>query len=94
MSAAAGGAAAAHQVIVNAIRSFGVICTVDADEFQSVLKRSDQPLVLTSTGGLFVTQYLYLTSYKGIAFYCRAKEPLELPNDAEIVQVNSLMVPG
>ena len=51
-------------------------------------------LVVHATGGIFSTSYRYLTSYKGLAFYTKAREPLELPTSTELVQAKAIWVPG
>jgi hypothetical protein len=38
--------------------------------------------------------YRYLTSYKGLAFYTRARAPLDLPAGTELVQARKIWVPG
>ena len=46
-----------------------------------------------ATGGFFSTDYRYLTSYKGLAFYTKARAPLDLPRGTELVQAKSIWVP-
>ncbi len=65
-----GGAAAAAAVIAQAIRAMGVIVRIEPNEFERILARQDSPLVVTAQGGIFSTTYQYLTSYKGLAFFC------------------------
>jgi hypothetical protein len=89
MSAGAAGAAA-----IMAIKASGVIVIVDPEEFVGILKRQPGPLVVHATGGLFSTNYRYLTSYKGLAFYTKAGAPLDLPPGTELVQARSIWVPG
>ena len=88
----AGGAAAA--AAISAIKASGVIVHVMPDEFVGILKRQSGALVVHATGGIFSTSYRYLTSYKGLAFYTKAREPLELPPGTELVQAKSIWVPG
>ena len=44
-----------------------------------------------ATGGVFRTEYRYLTSYKGLGFYTKARAPLDLPRGTELVQANIKM---
>src|SRR2546428_1291436 len=56
---AVGGAAAA---IANAIKASGVVVRVNPDDFQSLLARAKETLVVHGTGGLFSTKYRYISS--------------------------------
>ena len=38
-----------------------------------------------ATGGFFSTNYQYLTSYKGLAFFTKEPEPIEPPARTELV---------
>ena len=79
----AGGAAAA--AMIAAIGASGVIVRVEPDEFVGMVKRQSGALVVHATGGFFSTDYRYLTSYKGLAFYTKARAPLDLPSGTELV---------
>jgi hypothetical protein len=63
----AGGAAAAG--MIRAIGASGVVVRVEPDDFVGLVKRQPAALVVHATGGFFSTDYRYLTSYKGLAFY-------------------------
>jgi hypothetical protein len=90
---AAGGAVAAAAAIANAIKASGVLVNVKPEEFMAILRRTERPLIITSEGGIFSTSYKYLTSYKGIAFYTKARVPLVLPAGAEIVRAQDISIP-
>lgn len=94
MSAGAGGAAAAAAAIANAIRASGVIVHVEPDDFMGILQRQKGPLVVHATGGFFSTNYQYLTSYKGLAFFTKSSAPLILPSGTELVTAKKLWMPG
>jgi hypothetical protein len=89
----AGGAAAAAASIA-AIGASGVIVRVEPENFVAVLKRQPGALVVHATGGVFSTDYRYLTSYKGLAFYTKVRAPLDLPPGTELVQAKTIWVPG
>ena len=89
----AGSAHAAHAVIANAIKASGVVVRVEPGEFLAILKRTDAPLVVTGTGGVFKKHHQYLTSYKGLAFFTTSPDPFLLPSRAEIVQAKSISIP-
>jgi hypothetical protein len=91
--ASAGGAAAAA-AIAQAIKASGVIVRVEPDDFLSVLDRNAEPLVVQAKGGFFTTQYLYLTSYRGLAFFAKSQTPLVLPRQCQVVTARKIWIPG
>ena len=93
MSAGASGAAAAA-AIAKAIKASGVIVRVGQADFLRILERQQGPLVVHATGGLFSTNYQYLTSYKGLAFFVKLSAPLDLPAGVELVQAGKIWIPG
>ena len=96
MSAGAAGAAgaAAAAAIAQAIKASGVIVHVRRADFIGILERQQRPLVVHATGGIFRTNYQYLTSYKGFAFFAKLSEPLDLPADVELVEAQAIWIPG
>ena len=88
----AGGAAAA--AIVQAIKASGVLIRLNPEEFRKLLARTPDPLVVIAEGGLFSTTYQYLTAYKGLAFFTKSKNQLDLPAGAEIVSAGRIWIPG
>ncbi len=63
-------------------------------DFVGILKRQPGALVVHATGGIFSTNYRYLTSYKGLAFFTKSPAPLDLPPGTELVQAKATWVPG
>ena len=90
----AGGAAAAAAAIAQAIRASGAIVRVEPVDFLSILDRQKNALVVHATGGFFSTNYQYLTSYKGLAFFTTSPEALSLPADVELVLAKAIWIPG
>jgi len=88
---AASGAAAA--AVVQAIKASGVLVKVAPEEFSKLLRLVKDPLIVTTEGGIFGRTFQYMMSYKGIAFFTKAKEPLSLPQDAEVVAAQSIWTP-
>ncbi len=70
--AAAGGAAAAAAAIANAIKASGVVVRVEPKDFQSILRRIENPLVVYAEGAFFTKNFQYITSYKGFAFFTKS----------------------
>ncbi|HSR52025.1 MAG TPA: hypothetical protein VLV83_14435 [Acidobacteriota bacterium] len=91
---AAGAAAAAAAAIAEAIKASGAVIKMKPGEFQKLLDRMEEPLVVVSEGGFFSTRYQYLTSYKGLHFYAKASEPLRLPSSAEVMPSEKIWMPG
>lgn len=89
--AAAGGAAAA--AAIQALRAMGVIVRVEPEQFARVLGRAEEPVVVTASGGWFSTSYSYVTTYKGLAFFTKAKEELPLPEGVELVEAEKIHMP-
>jgi hypothetical protein len=92
MSAGAAGAAAA--AVTQAISAAGVLIRMAPEDFLRILERQQDPLVVHATGGFFSTNYQYLTSYKGLAFYTKAPDPVNLPVTCEVVRARSIWIPG
>ena len=91
MSAAGGAAAAA--AIAQAIRASGVLVRVSPDDFQKVLRKVEQPLVVCAKGGVFKSTNQYLTSYKGLAFYTKSPSEIILPSGTETIMAKKIWVP-
>jgi hypothetical protein len=89
---AAGAAAAA--AIAQAIKASGVLVHLDPAEFMKIVGRLQDPLVVVATGGLFTKNYQYLIGYKGLAFYTKSAEPLQLPATAEVIAAKSIWTPN
>lgn len=92
-STGATGAAAAAAAVANAIKASGVLVRVSADDFQRIVERGDEPLVVAARAGFLSRAYDYLTSYKGLAFYTRSREPLALGGEVEIVTAKQIWMP-
>ena len=66
---------------------------VEPDDFLSILRRQQEALVVHATEWFFGTNFQYLTSYKGLAFYTKSPAPLDLPSDTELVLAQSIWIP-
>jgi hypothetical protein len=93
--AVAGAAAAtAAAAIAQAIKAAGAIVKVKPEEFLKILSRSESPLVVTAEGGFIGVNHQYLTSYKGLAFFTKSSDPLNLPSDTELIVSGKIWIPG
>ncbi|MHC4178157.1 MAG: hypothetical protein ACYSWU_11660 [Planctomycetota bacterium] len=86
--------AAAAAAIAQATKASGAIVRVEPHDFETILSRADQPLVVTAEGGFFAANYQYLTAYKGLIFFAKTSTPLNLPPKAEVVQAKKIWIPG
>jgi hypothetical protein len=94
VSAGAQAGAAAAAAIAQAIKASGAIVRVEPADFLSILHRQKEPLVVQATGGFFSTTYQYLSSYKGLTFFSKSSEPIQLPGGCEVVQAQKIWIPG
>ncbi len=94
MNASAGAAAGAAAAIAQATKASGVISRVASSDFLEIVQRNKEPLVVKATGGFFSTVYLYLTSYRGLAFFTSSDMPLLLPSHCEVVEAKKIWIPG
>lgn len=85
--------AAAAAAIAQAIKASGAIVRVESVDFETIISRTEKPLVACAQGGLMTTNYQYLTSYKGLVFFCKSSTPLTLPADAELIEAKKIWVP-
>jgi hypothetical protein len=89
----AAGAAAAAAAIANAIKASGVVVRLDAKDFQAILRKVENPLVIYAEGGIFSTNYQYMVSYKGFAFVTKTSAPILLPSNVETVMAKKVWLP-
>lgn len=81
-------------VIAQAIKASGTIVNMKPEEFSLLLDRMDEPMVVMALGGIINTNYQYLTSYKGLAFFTKSSEKLPLPANTELITAKSIWIPG
>ena len=87
------GAAAA--AIAQAIKASGAIVRMDPNDFQQIVARADEPLVVMSISKLFgKTSYKYITSYRGLAFYTKSPSQIPLGIGAQLVHAKTIWIPG
>ena len=91
MMAHGGGAAAA---IANAIKASGSIVRVEPQTFAEILRKSEKPLIVYAQGGFFSGRHLYLTSYKGLTFFAKSAEQIDLPRGVEIIVAQKIWMPS
>ena len=92
MANGAAGAAGVAAAIAEALKVMGPIVCVEPQDFLAILKKAENPLVVQSPSG-FMTKYKYLTSYKGLTFFAKSKDPLLIPGSVEIITAKKIVVP-
>jgi hypothetical protein len=90
----AAAAAAAAGAVAQATKASGTIVRLEPREFQKLLDRNPESLVVHTIGGLFSPKHRYLMGYKGLAFYTAAPETLQLPSRCEVVEARKIWIPG
>ena len=91
---AGGAAAAAAAAIAQAIKASGAIVSLKPPEFQKILDRNSDGVVVIAQSRFFGTTYRYLTSYKGLAFHTKSKEPIPVPSTCEVIAADKIWIPG
>lgn len=91
---AAAGAAAAAAAIAQAIKASGTIVRVEPQDFERLVRRMPGALVVHAITGLFSKTNQYLTSYKGLAFYTKSREPISLSSDCEVIEAKGFWMPS
>jgi hypothetical protein len=87
-------AAAHHAILIQAVKASGVLVRVQPAEFLRILNRQEEPLVVKAPAGFLQRGWRYLTSYKGLAFFTKSPEMLPLSGRAEVVEAETIWVPG
>jgi hypothetical protein len=87
-----GGAAAA--AIANAIKASGSIVRVEPQTFADILRKVERPLIVYAQGGRFSGRHQYLTSYKGLTFFTKSSEQIDLPRGVEVIVAKKIWLPS
>ena len=82
-----------YTAIAQAIKTSGAIVTVVRNDFQNIVQRNREPLVVVSEGGFFKTKYQYLCTYKGLFFHAKTDKLIQFPVDAEIIKAKKIWIP-
>ena len=85
--------AAAMAAIAQAIKASGAIIRIEPKEFLNILSRVQEPLVVYSPKK-FLSGHKYLTSYKGLIFYTKARTWFELGSHVEVITAKTIWVPN
>lgn len=88
----AAGAAAAAAAIARAIKASGTLVRVEPEDFQALVDRNAQGLIVHSAPGVF-SGHKYLMSYKGLAFYTSTRDAIHVPSTCQVVEARKIWIP-
>jgi hypothetical protein len=71
----------------------GVFARISPEDFQNLMSRNEGLMIVASKAGIFGNQFQYLTSYKGLIFYCRCGEKLSISSKHETLYSESVSIP-
>jgi len=94
MAGAGAAAAAAHAVLVQAVKASGVLVRIEPDDFLKILEKNREGLVVIAPGGFLNRSFHYLSSYKGLTFFTKSSVELDLPGGVEVVGAKQIWVPN
>ena len=67
---------------------------IDPHDFQSLLGKTKEPLVVHSLAGVFSKKHEYLMNYKGMFFFTKSEQEIHLPSSTELVEAKQIWIPG
>lgn len=82
-----------HHAQHNALKMSGVFVKLDRSDFQNLLNRNENLAVVVYESNFFGTKFTYITSHKGLAFFCKTKEALSVPGRHEVFNAKSITLP-
>jgi len=85
--------AAAHAAM-QAIRASGAIVRVEARDFEGVVRKTGDAVVIRARPAMLSKQYQYMTSYRGFIFYTRTREQLRFASSVEVIEAKTIYTPA
>jgi hypothetical protein len=76
------------------IKMTGVFIRLSPEDFQNMLNRNEGLAVVTTSTSFFGITYTYVTSYKGLVFYCKAKSQLSISSRHETIVAQTISLPA
>lgn len=93
-AAAAGGAGAAAAALAQATKASGIFVQVEPRDFQQILYKAENPLVVVTQVGLFNKKLQYLLSYRGFVFATKSESQIHLPSGTEVIAAAKVWIPS
>lgn len=78
---------------LNAIRAAGAVVRLAPLDFLSLCQTEGVDLAVVYAPAGFLRKHKYLTSYKGLHFYAKSKETLDLPDSVEVITAKRIWIP-
>jgi len=78
---------------LNAIRAAGAVVRLAPEDFLALCQKEGADLLVVYAKSGFLRPYKYLSSYKGLHFYAKSKEELDLPPSVEIITAKRIWIP-
>ena len=67
---------------------------ISGPDLMKIVLKSEDLLVVVAEGGVFSVSYQYLTAYKGLVFFTKSKEALQLGGAVEMMTAGKIWMPG
>lgn len=90
----AGGGAVAAAAVANAVKASGALVQLDQDDFQRLLWKVEEPLVVAAESSFFGTRYTYMFGFRGLVFYTKTREALRLGGKVEMIRAKKIWIPS
>lgn len=87
-------AGAAAIAAANAVKAMGGIVQLEPEDFQRLVQRIEDPLVVHAETSFFGTRYQYITGHRGLVFYAKSREPLRLGGQVQLIRAKKISVPS
>ena len=93
-AAGAGAGAAVAVAISEAIKASGAIVRLEPVDFERMLGRLEEALVVYTQSGRLKVKYEYMTSYRGFVFYTKTDEEIRVPDRCEAIKAKKMWIPS
>ncbi|MBX2897203.1 MAG: hypothetical protein KF763_17280 [Cyclobacteriaceae bacterium] len=78
----------------HALKMNGAFIKLTPEDFQNLLNRNEGLAVVTTITTFFGTTFTYVTSHKGLIFFCKTKSQLSVSNRHETILAQSITLPA
>lgn len=76
--------------IAKAESAMGPIITIEPEELEKILHKTQDLLVIYAKGGFMQAKHRYLFSYKGLYFFTKSNEPLNFPSSTVFISAKKI----
>lgn len=82
-----------QRAIIQSQHVFGTLVLISAEDFLCIVDHQENPLVVESVRGWIRKRYVYLSSYKGLAFCTKTQARLEIHEDVLLIIAKKAVLP-